>query len=195
MLKQKDKNIFIICVLVIWFFIAFFGSYFLRKDLYNFIDRIPIFILGIYLWYLNDSKMDINYNTYSITVLIIVFILGVFTVLLTKHYEVYLLLPISECFLPNLLLTISICSLVPLLFETIKHKNLILNFFTFFGKMSLELYCVQEWLGLQIIPVFKELLPNNNLLINILYFAIVTLASYLMFNINKKIWNVANKHN
>lgn len=75
----------------------------------------------------------------------------------------------ADCCLPNILMAVSL-SFLPA---------------SFFGTFTLEFYCVQELLGVKVLPRIPHC---NNLVANIILFSITTAAALVLRCISKYFW-------
>ena len=83
------------------------------------------------------------------------------------------------------------CNLILQCASIIKNKKvgkLIYKAFAFLGTISLELYCVQEFLGAKIVPLLND--KMGHFLINIVLFAVVLIAAIILSVLGKLFWKV-----
>ena len=182
--KAKDKIFFTLSAILILLIIVVPLKDHIRIDFFALINRIPIFLIGILFGWLEQNKKIIFPKVTMIFILIIFFI-GLQLSYLTNFKNVFLILPLSNCFLPNILISISL----PFLFAKILDytRNLyigkhIIKALSFLGAISFELYCVQELL----LEFFKFSVPN--IIFNILVLIIFPIFAFLVFSINKLVW-------
>ena len=113
-----------------------------------------------------------------------------------KYYEDYfLVVPTSNCCIPNFLMAISgSCLLGWLFLQADTHLKMfgqgILKVFGFLGSISLELYCVEEWLGNRLRTILDL---NSKLLLNVIVFACIICSAYLLHVICKLIRRIFTK--
>ena len=75
--RAKNKYIFILAVLEIWLLVSLLLKAYMREDLYGFTNRIPIFIMGVFLgWICREKTVHFNKTTWIF--LIITLILGLY---------------------------------------------------------------------------------------------------------------------
>ena len=154
--KAKNKILFTAVTITIWFIISFVLKDILRTDLYGFTNRIPVFLIGILFGYLTQNRKDIVFNKVTYICLIITLAVGLYLTYLATFFAYPMILPVGNCFLPNLLISVSLSLLVAKLLDLAeKHLskfgkgiNIVLGFF---GTFTLESYCIQEWF-IKIIP-------------------------------------------
>lgn len=150
-LSSKRKNLFTAAVILIWLVASVLLDGTLRIDLYGFTNRIPVFVTGILFgWTIQNKTLQFSIGRWIICCA--VFAAGVSFAYTTNFRGMYLLVPLSNCCLPNYLLTVSGCALLSKLFYLLdnhccKLYDLVKKFLNFFGTRSLEFYCVQEMVG------------------------------------------------
>ena len=156
--RAKNKYIFILAVLEIWLLVSLLLKAYMREDLYGFTNRIPIFIMGVFLgWICREKTVHFNKTTWIF--LIITLILGLYLAYQSNMNGMQLILPVSNCCIPNFLIAVSLPLLIAKVMDmlctvkVIKYADIILvKIFSFFGMISLEFYCVQEWIAKKILP-------------------------------------------
>ncbi len=175
--------------LALWLLLSIQLRNTLRYDLYGFTNRIPVFLVGIYLgWRSRQKRPAFTPATWGM--LLIVLILGIYLAYETNYKGYYLLVPISNCCLPNLLIAVSFPLLMAKLLDILHKKPVrwigigLCKVLGFFGMFSLELYCIQEALGYELIPWLygkgcTPLVVNLGMLIATTAFAYI---QYLLFD-------------
>lgn len=147
--KTGSKIQFTTASLLIWLQLTLFLQGTMRYDLYGFTNRIPVFLIGVLVgWIIREREVVFTRVTWLIWILILG--LGLYFAQKTNFEGLYLVVPASNCCIPNLLIAVSGCCLLSKLFswlDRIRPGRWVLKFFGFFGKRSLELYCTQEWIG------------------------------------------------
>ncbi len=191
LLKKKPFAVFM-STLALWAVFAFSLSGVLRADLYGFINRIPVFTVGVYFGWLAQNK-EIKLPPCAYIALIAVLALGLHLAYLTNFSGLWSAFPDANCF-PNLLIAVSLCALLAkgmdLLIGTKIFKPLgkgVNALLAFWGAMSLEFYCVQEWLGSVLIPPLKQLIPSL-LAVNIVTLAATTALAFAAHIAFKYFW-------
>lgn len=188
--KSKNKVVFTLIIIAIWFGLSNLLSGILRSDLYGFINRIPIFIIGVLIGWLNQNS-KYKFKKIDWIIIFTMFILGLVTLYLTNYKDLKLLVPLSNCFLPTLLVAISLSLILSKILFISEQKKLKLSLgirkiLLFYGTISLEIYCIQEWLGKRIIIIFNNYFPE--FITNIIFFALVTLIAYIISFAEKQFW-------
>ena len=194
--KLNDTVAGTVIVVSIWFIISLYLERFFqarnRIDLYGFINRIPIFVIGIMFGNMaQNQKLYINKMKWIM--ILTINLLGLYFAELTNFQGIRLIVPVSNCFLPNVFMGISLVFILAKFFEQIscfKIGRWIVRCFQILGKISLELYCVQEF-------VAELLLQNieftNNLLRNIFVFFVVLLATLIVYYTEIYFWKLVDK--
>lgn len=181
LLKKVNLNYYVIGSILLWFILVIITKDITRTDLYGFINRIPIFIIGIYFGEKTYIKEEVEVRNY---VLLLLVVIGITLQYLTNYKGIYLLVPESNCFLPNALFTIGFIPLVANVISNIE-KFKLYRALTFLGKISFELYIVQEKLSKVLLNIFLE---NFNVVhVNIMYIMITICSAGILSLISSKI--------
>lgn len=194
MKKSRHTCLFTLGVLVIWLLSTLLLEGVMRYDLYGFTNRIPVFLLGVML---GDLELHDRIPKKSLLILaaIPLLIAGGITLYLTNVRGIYLLVPASNCFLPPLLIALSLPFLIAALLMLIHPVKPVYRVFKvflgFFGTISFELYCVQEWLGERFAAVSGRM---NPVIGNLLLFAAATLIAFLLMRARHFVLREAKKH-
>ncbi len=193
-IKRQSKENTLACILMLWLIISIYFRECTRQDLYGFTNRIPIFLLGIYIGWRSQYKTT-NFLSSTKLVMFCMLITGIYLSFLTNFRDYYLLVPCSNCFLPNILMSISISFFIAKILHYMQQSQsrkigLSLNrSLSFFGAISLELYCLQEWFGATYHSVIENL-THSILWTNILIFVLATLISYAMHYLFTMFWSL-----
>lgn len=156
--KARNHILFTSVMIGFWLIASLLLKNHLRYDLFGFTNRIPIFLVGILLGWM-CKKGATSFPKWTWLIFFAMFITGLITAYYTNYKGLYLLVPVSNCCVPNFLMAISGTFLFTKGLELLeqhgkKFGRLLLTFFRFFGTISLEFYCVQELVGEKI----KEML-------------------------------------
>lgn len=187
--RAKNKIIFTVVVLQIWLLVSMLAATVMRQDLYGFTNRIPIFIIGVLFGYLCKEK-QIIFSKAVWVLLGSTLVLGLYLAYQTSMKGMPLLVPVSNCCVPNILISVSL----PLLLAKgmdllLKGKllrgihHVLYRIVAFFGMMSLEFYCVQEWIGRHILADLVK--DYGKGIANLLLLAAVTAAGLVLYFANK----------
>ena len=192
--RSSHPVIFTFGAIQIWLVITLWVRDSMRGDLFGFTNRIPIFIIGVLFgWLIKNVKMK-----FSLSVWIffgVMLILGGYLEYLARFKGMYILVPSSDCCLPNILMSVSLSILMAKGFDILCKVKYIKIFGTalvrvlaFFGTFSFEFYCVQEWLSDIIIPKMTGNYPP--LVINITILATITAVSFTAHLIFNQFWKL-----
>ena len=171
--------------------ISFYKTNVMREDLYGFTNRIPIFVTGFLIGYLCKEKaIKITHRNWLF--ILLTFILGMYLAYQSNFKGLGLILPVSNCCIPNYLISISLPLLMAKVLDKLhsirglaiigKGLNKLIGFW---GMMSLEFYCVQEWIATKILPDLLK--GGDKLLANVKLLIIVSICGLALYLINKAI--------
>lgn len=154
--KAKNKILFTGIALAMWLIISLIVQNIMRIDLYGFTNRIPVFLIGILFGHITQNNKNIAFKAWTYVLLLITLTAGLILTYFTTLQNFYLILPVGNCFLPNLLIAVSLPFLVAKLLDLAERHlskfgkgiSIVLGFF---GTFTLESYCIQEWF-IKIIP-------------------------------------------
>ena len=189
--KTVNKVQFTALLLLIWLLISVLLRDVMRHDLYGFTNRIPIFIVGILTgWVLQEREVIFTRLTWGICVC--AFVLGLYFGYLTNYEDYFLVVPTSNCCIPNFLMAISGSCLLArfFLFADMRLKMFgkgILKLLGFIGSISLELYCVEEWIGNRMRTVLDL---ESKLVLNVIVFVSIICCAFVLHMICKLIKKV-----
>ena len=195
--KAKNKTEFTLLVITIWLILSILLRDTLRNDLYGFTNRIPIFVIGVLIGY--KCKHDTIAITRSTWVLLSAILsLGLYLAWLTGFKSMEILVPVSDCCLPNILIAISLPILLAKLIDlTVKVPllkvvtKIIAAVLGFYGAFSMELYCVQEWLCARIYERVEYVLSAKK--IDLLFLVAVTVAGYVLYWMGRGVFSLMEK--
>ena len=188
-LFKHSKNKFsltIIIISIICILLAFFSNN-IRSDLFGFVIRIPVFLVGILFgWIIKNKQCKLNIWTYVTFFIALIMVLHL--VYLINFKQFYIIEKTTNLFLPNIAIPVLISIVISKICDlTIRYNNFILKMLTFFGTISLELYCVQELLYK---IIFKKYIITIPFIANMIILIATTLCAMLLSVINKKFWKV-----
>lgn len=191
-IKTSNKIIFTIIFIEVWCLISVLVSEYINTDIYGVTNRISVFALGVLFGWIGKNG-DIEISKQKIGLLCMTGFLGVFLSYMTNYRKLYLLVPVSNCCIPNCLMSLSICFLLPFLFKHCALKKYICAVLGFLGMISYELYCIQElprqamfWL------TYGKI---SNVISNMLYFSMIVLLGFILFCINNLFINRKEREN
>lgn len=180
--RWRSKPGLIYGVLLVWLFLSILAEGRMREDLYGFTNRIPVFLVGVLAgWYARERDAAFTGETWTVCVLTL--LVGLFLAYQTSYQGMFLLVPVSNCCIPNFLIAVSGTALLAKLFSLLDRRNNpvfkgILRILKFYGGISLEFYCVQEWLGSLITPRLSPYLRDP--LVNAVNLLACTLSAVLL---------------
>lgn len=200
-----DTILFTAIILVFWAMATIFLSCRVDVEYFSFINRIPVFLIGICLGNLS-TQIEFKITLKRFLLIVLLFAIGVILIYKTSYRGVYLLVPLSGCCVPCCVLAISFTCLVAISLEFLssikgisKITDTLIKWLSFCGKMSLEIYCVQEYC-LQVIAdeKFKEIqfFADNRIIRNILQVFIFFTAGIFLWLVEHyilKLWDYIEK--
>lgn len=194
--KASDKIIFTAAALALWLIISIYIRDTLRIDLFGFTNRIPVFVVGVLFgWITQNKKLVFTKLTWAFIGL--VFILGLYLAYMTNFQGMFLLVQVSNCCIPNLLISVSFPFLMAKFLDLLNGFRYskpvgiaFTKFFSFYGLFSLELYCVQEWLGGQLLPRLPY--EYSDLTKNLINFVCATAMGFALYFVIKMFWKLVD---
>ena len=191
--RAENKILFTSSVILIWLLVTLLVRNTLRFDFFGFTNRIPVFLVGILFGYLTQKYKDTIFNLNAYVTLAIVLAAGLYLAFLANFKKHELIVPCGNCFLPNLLIASSMPFLIAKLLEIVERHiprlgKVVVAILSFFGSISLELYCVQEWF-MDWEYIFK-ILGWPAYLLNILMFLCTTTIAWVMSVLFKTFWEL-----
>ncbi|MCM1065633.1 MAG: acyltransferase [Eubacterium sp.] len=189
--RASGKVRFTFCALVIWLLCTLYVRDTLRYDMFGFTNRIPIFLIGILAgWFIQNS--DMVFDGLAWVGMALTFLLGIYLAYLTNYADMYILVPTSNCCLPNIFLAVSTSFLFVGILSFLCGKRYcrplgkgLVGIFSFFGKFTLEFYCVQEWLLARLLPRISQ---YGNVVANMILFVVITTAALLLYYLSRYFW-------
>lgn len=193
LVRSSNKIIFTGCVLILWLIWTLSVRMTLREDLFGFTNRIPVFILGILAGWLSKNK-EMIFDRLTWVFLVMMCILGFYLSYLSNIGGMYILVPVSNCCIPDILIAVSLPFLIAGILYLFSEKvplglvgKMAAGILSFYGIFTFEFYCIQEWLGGQIISKMRE--EYSFWKINITVLVSVTAAALIIYFISKSFWN------
>jgi hypothetical protein len=189
--KAENKYLFFAGFIELWLLFSLMARNVMREDLYGFTNRIPIFVTGFLIGYLCKEKaIKITHRNWFF--ILLTFILGMYLAYQSNFKGLGLILPVSNCCIPNYLISISLPLLMAKVLDKLhsirglaiigKGLNKLIGFW---GMMSFEFYCVQEWIATKILPDLLK--GGDKLLANVKLLIIVSICGLALYLINKAI--------
>lgn len=180
--KASCKYVYTGAAILLWFALAFAVSLVTKRiDGYIFVNRIPVFLIGILFgWLTFNGKKSLGKAG---AVILVIMLLGGFQL---QYYCTFrrleLLIPVSSNAFPALLIGISVCFVSALVFHLLRNVTVIQKVFGFLGKMSLEFYVAQECLeGLLRDRILNTGVPFNKPLYALIVLLVSLGGGYLLY--------------
>lgn len=196
--KSKSKLAFTLIILEIWFIISVICSSGPREDIFGFTNRIPIFLIGIYLGYLGQNK-EIKFSSTEWLLIITTFIIGLVLLFISNYHYYSSIIKQFNCLLPTLFTAIPLSFLIGKFLDllasidNIKTLNTLINkILLFFGSISLELYCIQERFGEYITNYLYTHFICSQLTVNIVLMISLSIIAYILMSIFKYFWKLVS---
>ena len=174
---------FTLGAMAVWLLLSLTFARRMRLDLYGFTNRIPIFLFGIYFG-ARAQKGPFCLNPWGWLAVACVFVLGIFLSYKTNYDYIFLLVPVSNCCVPNFLIAASGVFLLSGGLEVLAGHSFtrvigtaLSGFLSFFGTFTWEFYCVQEFWGDLLRGWLPALGPRK---MNLLMFLSTTAVAYLL---------------
>lgn len=173
--KANNKAIFVLGTFAVWYVVSIMLNGVMRMDFYGITNRIPVFVVGVVAgWLIQNKQLDFIWWHWMMAGVLL--ISGVGLAYMTTFQEMYFLVPVSNCCVPNFCMAIAICFLLVNIFEYLdircpKFGVMVVSFFSFFGKYSLPLYCIQEYIHTDIMknpPTYRGDVLNIILFVSII---------------------------
>lgn len=193
-LKAPDKIMFTCGTIAVWMIATLALTNTMRNDLFGFTNRIPIFVIGVLFGWMTQNRKEIVFTVQTWIHLAIVAALGFYCAYLANLRGYGFIFPVSNCCIPNCLISISFPFLLAKFFDFLERKagkfgRAFCKVFAFFGTFSLEFYCVQEWLA----GVLKPKLAAHSwtsLGMNFMVFAAVTVCAFIASRLFTGFWKL-----
>lgn len=192
--KAGNKTLFTLGTIGIWMILTLLFRDKMRNDLFGFTNRIPVFLIGVLFGWMTQNRKDIVFTAQTWITIAITALLGFYLAFLANFRGWGLIVPVSNCCIPNCLIAISFPFLLSKGLDFLTRKagkfgNGVFKVLAFFGTFSLEFYCVQEWLAGKLIPKLQGS-GWTNLGINFMVFLTVTLSAFIGSLIFKWFWKL-----
>ena len=192
--KAKDKIMFTAGTITLWMLITLLVRDKMRGDLFGFTNRIPVFVIGVLFGWMTQNRKEIIFTLQTWIHLLITLSLGLYLAYISNFFGYGLIVPVSNCCIPNCLIAVSFPFLVSKLLHILERNTVrfgkgLAKVLGFFGAFSLEFYCVQEWFSGIMIPKLTER-GWTHLGINLAIFVMVTAISWAASMVFKYFWKL-----
>ena len=175
--RFKKKFAFTLGAVVIAVALAFALKNVIRYDLYAIVTRVSVFLLGFYFGHC--SYYDVKITAKHWIIALVSLAVGVTYSYLLSSYTIKEIIPANNA-LVNLLIAPPVVLILSKLFGFVcEYKALkpVKAFFAFFGAMSFEFYCTQEWMWEKVSALSLDV-SRPRLAAQVICFAGVVLFSY-----------------
>lgn len=196
-IRSSGKIRFTLCALIVWLACTLLAADRMRYDLFGLTNRIPVFIIGILAGWLARNGHPV-FDRLTWKLLTLMFFLGLYLSYLSIYQDMYILVPESNCCVPNILMSVSLSFLLPGFLFTLNEKKYFRLFgkgltglLSFFGMFTLEFYCIQELMGDLILPRISG--RYSNLTVNVILFTVVVTAALAMHYLFKYFWIIVER--
>lgn len=140
--KIKHKNVFFVFEVIVWFVVSYLLKDIVYQDLYYFTNRIPVILAGVLFGYYGYNSKKI-YMKDIIYITIGMFLVGLYMSYLQVFKDVKFFLPASRFAFSAFLTSIPLIVILAAIFDWLNSKCNFSSLY-FLGKLSLELYTMQE---------------------------------------------------
>ena len=194
----SNKTVFTAVIILFWLIWSIHNRNTDRIDLFGFTNRIPVFLVGILFGWITQNKKELRFDGVAWCFVWITFILGIYLAYLSNYEGMFILVQVSNCCVPNLLISASLPLLLAKLFAILSETRFLLyvgapitHVFRFFGLFTLEFYCFQEW--------FTRLVRQDlgagwgAATVNLIVFVAVTVSAFAVYLLQIPIWRLVDK--
>ena len=190
--KAENKVLFTVSVIAVWLLVTMLVRNKMRGEFFGFTNRIPVFLVGILYGWETQQHKDLSFTWQTWVSLGITCLLGFYLSHLANFEGVGLIVPVSNCCIPNCLISMSLPFLMAKGLDLLVHSKPVAWLgkgltaaLAFVGGFSLELYCLQEWFAGR----YYGKLPAWSLLAkNLVLFAIIIAISWAASLVYKYFW-------
>lgn len=194
--KVVGPYICTVSALIIWLLWTLSVKDTLRGDLFGFTNRIPVFLIGIFIGYLTQTRGALKFRRRAYLPIALGFWLGLRFLELTNFWNYFLLVPTSNCCIPTLLVAVTLPFLMAKALNELEcHKgfcvigHILTGVLKWFGGFSLELYCLQEWFANTVLPDMREK-GWSDLKVNLVLFSMIIVISFVGSVVFKYFWRL-----
>lgn len=184
--RAGSKDGFTVAMVLLWLALTglFTGipetaAYLQRTNMYVFLNRIPIFLTGIYLgWWFRERQPVCSLWGWGMCA--VMFVIGMQLIRMTSFQGRSLLVPRPELFLPAYLMSLSGVMLAAKTIQLVSRYGRVpgawlVKGLTFMGRTSLEFYCVHEEVGERIKALAEGRI--SDVVLNLVVFAVSVFAA------------------
>ncbi len=196
--KVRKKIVCTAVAIMIWLLLNIMLTSVMRLDMYGFINRIPVFLIGIYFGYMSQNRKDIVFKARHYVLIILTFIASLFLLYIYKFQNFLIILTQEKLFVPNCLFAMSYPFLIAKLMDILERRipkfgKGIVKALSFWGMISLEVYLVYTCF---LVTFFRPIvlwirsfgLPP--VLINLIVFALTSLLAWILYMACTYFWKL-----
>lgn len=187
--RARSKPALTLAVIAVWYVLSLALKGTLREDMYGFTNRIPVFLTGVLLGWCARNGVRLPSRRTVAAVAAVLALAGLILSFLCNFRGLELSLPQSNCCLPDYLTALGLTALLAELFALLdkaRGARWINRALGFIGGISLEFYCVQEFLGGRTVNALTGHMPD--IAVNIAVLAVVTASSWALHWANDALW-------
>ncbi|MGN0326569.1 MAG: acyltransferase family protein [Lachnospiraceae bacterium] len=188
--RAENKWLYFAVTVGLWLAVSLGGRGIIGSAYYVMTNRIPVFLTGIQLGWLLYNKKKVYFANRIWIMLAGIMAVGLYMEYLVDMKGVFILLPHSDGGVPAWLVSIPLTFILAKFFSCFsrhcgKTGVICLKILGFYGIISYEVYCVQEWIFNLLV---KNLLSTGKigvLCLDLMVFTMTTAFGWLLFRINK----------
>ncbi|MBQ8130719.1 MAG: acyltransferase [Clostridia bacterium] len=165
--------------ILVWLVLSVLLKDVMRPDLWGFTNRIPLFLLGVCCG--KTAQRKETRLTAGLLLFMAVLTIAGYRLLRLTQKGMFLLVPDSSSALPAGMLSVGLLFFMSQFLSLIQPGTagrLLVSVLSFFGKVSLELYCIQEWLWARLYTFLEGRVSFT--VINLVSFVVLPAAAYLL---------------
>lgn len=187
--RARSKPAFTLAVIAVWYVLSLALAGILPGNKYGFTNRIPVFLTGVLLGWCVQNDVRLPSRRAAAGIAAVLTAAGLVLSFLCNFRGLELLLPQSNCCLPDFLTAIGLTALLAELFALLdkaRAARWINRALAFIGGLSLEIYCVQEFLGGRTVDALTGRVPD--IVVNISVLVAVTASGWVLHRMNDRLW-------
>lgn len=191
--RARSKLAFTLAVIAVWYVLSLALVGVLPENKYGFTNRIPVFVTGVLLGWRAQNGVRLP-SCRAVAVAAVLTLAGLVLSFLCNFRGLELSLPQSNCCLPDYLTALGLTALLAELFAQLdkaRGTRWINRVLGFIGGISLEFYCVQEFLGGRTVNALTGRVPD--IAVNIAVLAVVTASGWALHWANDALWHGAER--
>lgn len=186
--RARSKVVFTLAVIAVWYALSLSLRGVLREDMYGFTNRIPVFLTGVLFGWGSQKGAALPPRRTVAVIAAGLAAAGLTLSFMCNFRNLELLLPQSNCCLPSFLTALGLTALLAELFAWLGRGagRFVNRALGFVGGISLEFYCVQEFLGGRTVNALAGHVPD--IAVNLAVLAVVTASGWALHIANDLLW-------